>query len=242
IQLLYKMTLSGKTIISFDKFYESTTGKIPVSLVSETWFLENLMELNKQDFEKFKRILDVLFGLIIFVIFILALPFVAFAIKITDKGPIFYRQKRMGKNGKIFDLIKFRSMIIDAEKEKSGWSKPEEKDARITFVGRILRKIRIDEIPQVWNILQGNMSFVGPRPERPNFVQELTKIVPHYSMRHLVKPGLTGWSQINFGDASARDAQKKLQYDLYYIKNRSLLLDIIILLKTIMVILSRTGK
>lgn len=133
-------------------------------------------------------------------------------------------------------------MIVDAEKDKDGWSKPDPKDNRTTFVGNILRKTRVDELPQLWNIIKGDISIIGPRPERPEFVEDLTKEIPHYSMRHLVRPGLSGWAQINFSTASAKDAPKKLQYDLYYIKNRSLALDATIFLKTIMVVLSREGK
>jgi len=239
---LYQMTLEGKTIISFDKFYESLTGKIPTSLIDESWFLENLMEIDKLVFERVKRVIDLIMVIIFAIPFLFLIPFVSLLIKLTSRGTIFYKQKRVGKNGRIFEIVKFRSMIMEAEKNKTGWIKPNEKDNRVTFIGSVFRKTRIDELPQIWNVLKGEMSFVGPRPERPEFVQELIKEVPHYSMRHLVKPGLTGWGQINFGGASAKDAPRKLQYDLFYIKNRTLLLDIIILLKTIMAILSRQGK
>ena len=167
---------------------------------------------------------------------------VALLIKIDSKGPVFYRQKRVGKNGEIFELVKFRSMIFSPFSEEGGWQKPDENNNYVTFIGNLIRKTRIDELPQIWNVLKGNLSFIGPRPERPEFVKELVKEIPHYSMRHIVKPGLTGWSQINFSDASAKDALEKLQYDLYYVKNRSPLLDTIIFLKTIMVVLQTSGK
>jgi len=241
IPVFYKMVLSGKTIIDFNKFYESITGKIPVSLISESWFLENLTEINKQTFERFKRGLDLVFSLALFIPYIFITPFVALAIKLNSKGPVFYRQKRVGKNGKIFEIIKFRSMIVNAEKNGVQWAK--ERDGRVTFVGNILRKTRTDELPQIWNVLKGDLSFVGPRPERPEFVEELKKQIPHYSMRHLIKPGLSGWAQINFPyAASVEDAMEKLQYDLFYLKNRSLGLDIAILLKTIMIILRKEGR
>lgn len=244
---LYQMALSGKTIIPFDKFYESVTGKIPVSLISEKWFLENLSEMHKQNFEKMKRVLDIAMSILLAVPAIIITPFVAIAIKLNGKGPVFIKQKRVGKNGKIFKIIKFRSMIAvtpDGLAEENGaeWEKPGKNDKRITFVGNILRKTRIDELPQIWNILKGDLSFIGPRPERPEFMKELEEKIPHYSMRHLVKPGLSGWAQINFSEASAKDAPEKLQYDLYYVKNRSIMLDFIIFLKTIMVVLSRTGR
>lgn len=242
VDSLYQMLLAGKTVVDFDKFYESLTGKIPVSTIDQAWFLENLVEINKQTFEKFKRGLDIIFSLLFFIPFFLIYPFVALAIKMSSPGPVFYKQKRLGKNGKVFDLVKFRSMIDNSEPEGGGWTKPGEKDSRVTLVGNVLRKTRIDELPQIWNVLRGDLSFIGPRPERPEFVKELVKEVPYYSTRHIVKPGLTGWGQINFADASAKDALEKLQYDLYYIKNRSLILDLVIALKTIMLVLQSSGK
>ncbi len=238
---LYEMALSGKTIIPFDKFYEMIMGKIPVSLISKKWFLGNLSEISKQNFEKTKRFFDIAMAIAFAVPTIIIAPLAAIAIKLNSKGPVFYRQKRVGKNGKIFEIVKFRSMVADAEKNGAEWAK--EKDKRITFVGNILRKTRIDELPQIWNALKGEISFVGPRPERPEFVKELEEKIQHYSMRHLVKPGLTGWAQINFPyGASVEDSTEKLQYDLYYIKNRSTLLELTILLKTILVVLSRKGR
>ncbi|NOY35822.1 MAG: exopolysaccharide biosynthesis polyprenyl glycosylphosphotransferase [bacterium] len=239
---LYEMALSGKTIIPFDKFYETVMGKIPVSLISKKWFLGNLSEISKQNFEKTKRVFDVVMAIAFAVPTIIITPFAAIAIKLNSSGQVFYRQKRVGKNGKVFEIVKFRSMVADAEKNGAEWEKPGKNDRRITFVGNIFRKTRIDELPQIWNVLKGELSFVGPRPERPEFVRELEERIPHYSMRYLVKPGLTGWAQINFSEAAAKDAPEKLQYDLYYIKNRSILLELMILLKTTMVVLSRKGK
>lgn len=241
LQMLYEIILTGKSVINFDKFYESITGKIPVSMISEIWFLENLMEIKKQSFEKFKRIFDILLSIILFPILLIILPFAFLAIKTSGKGPVFYFQNRVGKNRKIFKLIKFRSMVQNAEKNGAEWAR--EKDNRITMAGNFLRKTRIDELPQIWNILKGNLSFIGPRPERPEFTNELTKKIPHYSIRHLVKPGLSGWAQVNFPyGASVEDAMQKLQYDLYYIKNRSIILEFSILLKTILTVLSRAGR
>lgn len=243
IKSLYSKIRSGEniTILDFDKFYESVTGKIPVFLISKAWFLENLMELNKQAFEKFKRIADIILAIILSVPFIIIFPLAAIAIKINSKGPIIYKQKRVGKNGKIFEIIKFRSMVADAEKNGAQWA--QKKDKRVTLSGNILRKTRIDELPQIWNVFKGDLSFIGPRPERPEFVKKLAEKIPHYSMRNLVKPGLSGWAQVNFPyGASVEDAIEKLQYDLYYIKNRSLALEISIALKTIMTILSREGR
>jgi lipopolysaccharide/colanic/teichoic acid biosynthesis glycosyltransferase len=241
-QILYGLILEGRNIASFEKFYESITGKIPVSMISEIWFLENLAGVTKREmYEKFKKVMDIILSFFILIIFFLIYPFATVAIKLNSKGPALYKQKRTGKNGKIFEIIKFRSMVENAEKSGAQWAK--EEDDRITFVGNILRKTRIDEIPQVWNVIKGDLSFIGPRPERPELIKELETKVPHYSMRHLVKPGLTGWAQINFPyGASVEDATEKLQYDLYYIKNKTLLLDIIISLKTLAVILRHSGR
>lgn len=241
VKSLYDKVLSGKTIISFDKLYESITGMIPVSVVSKAWFWENLLEINKQRFEKTKRWMDALFASIMFIPLTAMLPIVSVAIKLNSAGPIFYRQKRIGKNGKEFYITKFRSMVLDAEKNGAVWAS--HNDNRVTLVGKILRKTRIDELPQIWNVLRGDLSFIGPRPERPEFVKELSEKIPYYQMRHLVKPGLSGWAQINFPyGASVKDSLQKLQYDLYYVKNRSLVLEISIMLKTIMTVLRREGR
>ena len=168
-------------------------------------------------------------------------PFIAAAVKLNSPGNVFYTQKRIGKGGQMFWLLKFRSMVQDAEKDGAKWA--EKEDTRITKVGNFLRKSRLDELPQLWNVLKGEMSFIGPRPERPEFVRELEKQIPFYQTRHLIKPGLTGWAQINFPyGASVEDAMEKLQYDLYYIKHRSLVLDFGVVLKTIKIVLSRGGR
>jgi exopolysaccharide biosynthesis polyprenyl glycosylphosphotransferase len=164
----------------------------------------------------------------------------AILIKIDSRGPVLYKQERVGKNGRPFVLTKFRSMRVDAEKAGPVWAS--KTDERTTRVGRIIRKIRIDEIPQFWNIVRGEMSFVGPRPERPHFVAQLAQEIPYYEQRHLIAPGLTGWAQIKYPyGASIEDARQKLQYDLFYIKNYSLLLDAIILFETIKIILFGRG-
>jgi lipopolysaccharide/colanic/teichoic acid biosynthesis glycosyltransferase len=164
----------------------------------------------------------------------------AILIKLESRGPIFYRQERVGKNGRTFSLMKFRSMRIDAEKDGPVWAKTE--DERTTRVGRIIRKIRVDEIPQFWNILRGDMNFVGPRPERPHFIAQLAEEIPFYEQRHLVAPGLTGWAQIKYPyGASIEDAKQKLEYDLYYLKNQSITLDATIMFETIKTILLGRG-
>jgi exopolysaccharide biosynthesis polyprenyl glycosylphosphotransferase len=221
--------------ISFPTFYETVAKKIPLEAVSEIWFLENLSKAERKIDEIFKRVFDVLFsfaGLLVTTIFF---PFVALAIKINSPGPVFYTQKRVGKDGKIFTIYKFRTMKMGAEENGPQWAMPD--DSRITQVGKILRKLYIDECPQFFNILKGDISFVGPRPERPEFVERLKKEIPFYDIRHLVKPGFTGWAQINYQyAASTEEAKEKLQYDLYYVKNRNFFLDLGIILKTIRII------
>ena len=165
----------------------------------------------------------------------------AILITIESPGPVFYRQERVGKNGKTFMLMKFRSMVVDAEREGPVWAS--HRDDRTTRVGKVIRKLRIDEIPQFWSILRGEMSFVGPRPERRHFVSQLAREIPYYEQRHLIAPGLTGWAQIKYPyGASVDDARQKLQYDLYYIKNQSLVLDAIILFETIKIIIFGRGQ
>ena len=165
----------------------------------------------------------------------------AILIKIDSPGPILFSQERVGKDGQTFNILKFRSMRTDAEKDGAKWAK--ENDDRVTKVGKIIRKLRIDEIPQMWNVLRGDMNFVGPRPERPVFVEELSRKIRYYNQRHTVRPGITGWAQINYPyGASEEDAKKKLEYDLYYIKHMTVLLDVYIMLKTVKTIIFKMGS
>ncbi len=228
-------------------FYEHVTGKIPLGAIDQSWFLENLSEGSKRGYEAGKRIFDLVFSFAFGTVSLFLYPFIILAIKLNSAGPIFIRQKRVGKFGRSFTMIKFRTMVANApdgsaERETGAvWAL--EKDPRITRVGRFLRKTRLDELPQLWNVLRGEMSFVGPRAERPEFHNELKEKIPFYEERYLIKPGLSGWAQIKYRyGASVLDAAEKLQYDLYYIKNRSLLLDIGIVLKTITIVLRKKGR
>ena len=179
------------------------------------------------------------FALILFMLPVLVAT--AIAIRLESPGPVFYRQRRVGRDGKIFRVYKFRSMTVNAEKNGAQWAG--QNDARVTRVGQFIRKTRIDEIPQTLNILFGDMNFVGPRPERPEFTEMLAQEIPHYNERHQVKPGLTGWAQVNYPyGASVEDARQKLKYDLYYLKNYSLVLDLFIVIKTIKVALLGIGS
>ena len=239
--LFYQLVCSGIHVVEISHLSEELTGKIPVSAVNVGWFVENLREFNKRGFETFKRVLDLAAAVLLGLLSLLIFPLVALAIKLDDRGPILLRQKRMGKGGRLFDVIKFRTMVKDAEREGAQWSA--EGDPRITAIGHFLRKTRIDELPQLWNVLKGEMSLVGPRPERPEFVKQLAETIPFYETRHLVKPGLTGWAQINFRyGSSVDDAKEKLQYELYYIKNRSVRLELSILIKTLATVLRFEGR
>lgn len=247
VQSVFDAMRNGIKFADVTVFYEHVLGKIPVSLISKAWFLENIAETEKIIFRAIKRSIDFLFALILGIGAIILLPFVALAIRLDSSGPIFLRQKRVGEGGKIYTHYKYRTMVAlgpDGHAEPNGVKWAEKNDARITRVGKFLRSTRIDELPQVWNILRGELSFIGPRPERPEFVEQLKKEIPFYDMRHLVRPGLSGWAQINppYYYASIDETMLKLQYDLFYIKNRDLGLDLAIALKTLTVILSRQGR
>ena len=226
--------------ISLSKFYEEIFQKIPLSIINQNWFLENLSEGNKGPFELYKRIFDILISIIIGIISLPFIPFIIFVIKVDSKGPILFTQTRTGKDGKTFTAIKFRTMHLNAEKNGPEWAKKD--DPRVTKIGKFFRKTRIDEIPQFLNILKGDMSLVGPRPERPFFVEQLKKEIPYYSRRLRVRPGITGWAQIkHVYDSSLDDVRKKLQYDLYYIENMSLRMDLKIIFNTIYTVLAGKG-
>lgn len=241
LKIFYEVIPLGATIINFSEFYESIMGKVPISVVNEAWFLENLLELNKRTFETAKRLLDITAATLLGIPTIILTPFIAILIKIESKGSVFYYQPRVGKNGKIFYFIKFRSMYEGSDTING--LKGDGNDNRHTKIGRILRKTYLDELPQLLNVLKGEMSLVGPRPERPQYVETLKHQVPFYEIRLLVKPGITGWAQINMAnDASVEDAPEKLQYDIYYIKNRSLFTDIAIMIKTATILVGRSGR
>ena len=222
--------------INFTDFYENLTKKVPLEAVNELWLLENVSRVERKIDEILKRIFDIIFSLPGIIITIFLFPFVALAIKIDSPGPVFYTQKRVGKDRKIFTLYKFRTMKVSENQDKEPWR---EKDpSQITRVGKFLRKFYLDEIPQFFHILKGDISFVGPRPEWIELAKIFEKEIPFYSLRYSVKPGFTGWAQLNFPPStSIEEAKEKFQYDLYYIKNRSFFLDLEIILKTIRLIL-----
>jgi len=240
-EMLFRIMPLKASFITLANFYELEMRRVPLKLINHSWFLENFSEGNKTFLDIIKRGFDLLTALVLGIISWLFIPFIALSIKLDSKGPIIFRQTRVGLGGKTFTAYKFRSMYTNAEKTGPSWAKPD--DPRVTKVGRFIRKTRLDEIPQLWNIIKGQMSFVGPRPERPEFIESLRQEIPFYEERLLVKPGLTGWAQINYSYAdSVESSLTKLQYDLYYIKRRSFIFDLSIALKTLNTILKKLGR
>ena len=238
---LLKLGLGGDVSIEEGAtFYERVTGRVSLEMIRPSWLIftgrgrqAKLAAVTRNAVHRFVALIALVFSLPIVLL-------TAILIKLDSRGPVFYKQERVGENGRSFVLTKFRSMRVDAETDGPVWAS--KRDERTTRVGRIIRKIRVDEIPQFWNILRGEMSFVGPRPERPHFVAQLAREIPYYEQRHLIAPGLTGWAQIKYPyGASIEDSRQKLQYDLFYIKNHSLLLDAIIMFETIKIILFGRG-
>lgn len=241
VSQLLDCKLRGVQITDLQSFFERELGQIRLDSLKASWLVfgegcrQGLLR------ETVKRLFDVLASglLLLFTLPVIALA--ALLIRLEDSGPIFYRQERVGQGGRVFDILKFRSMRNDAERDgRPKWAKSN--DDRITRIGRFIRRTRIDELPQVINVLRGEMSFVGPRPERPYFVRQLVQDIPFYAARHSVKPGITGWAQVRYPyGASLDDASQKLQYDLYYVKNHSLFLDLLILVETVEVVLWGKG-
>ncbi|MEX1147169.1 MAG: TIGR03013 family XrtA/PEP-CTERM system glycosyltransferase, partial [Sphingomonadales bacterium] len=225
--------MQGLKVTDYTSFIERETGVVDLDSVSPSWliFSDGFGGGGRYDLVV-KRSFDILASAILLLLSLPILLVTAILVKLTSPGPVFYRQERVGQYGRPYMVMKFRSMRNDAEQNGPVWARAN--DDRVTPVGRFIRSTRIDEIPQIFNVLTGHMSFVGPRPERPVFVAELNGQIPYYSERHQVKPGITGWAQINYPyGASVEDARQKLQYDLYYIKNYSSLLDFLILVQTL---------
>ncbi|BDU50257.1 exopolysaccharide biosynthesis polyprenyl glycosylphosphotransferase [Haliovirga abyssi] len=240
---LLKIKMSGIKLYDFLNFYEAIEEKVPVKAINEEWFLfgEGFDIIHNGFNQRLKRVLDIIMSLIIFIPAFPIMIIAAIIVKIESKGPIFFVQERIGMGNKPFKIIKFRSMKADAEKEGPQWAK--KKDDRVTKFGKIMRKTRIDELPQLINVMNGEMTFIGPRPERQHFIDVLENTIPFYNIRHSVKPGLTGWAQVNYSyGASIEDAFEKLQYDLYYIKHQSLVLDISIFFKTVKTVIFGRGQ
>jgi sugar transferase (PEP-CTERM system associated) len=238
---LLECKLAGIDIIDLPSFFERQTGQIQLESLNPSWliFSDGFRRGTIKDI--IKRMFDVAVSSLFLVVTLPVFLVTALLIWLESGSPILYRQERVGEYGRVFEVLKFRSMRKDAERDGvPQWAKNQ--DNRVTRVGKVIRKLRIDELPQVFNVLRGDMSFVGPRPERPFFVNDLAKKIPYYSSRHTVKPGITGWAQIRYPyGATVEDAIQKLQYDLYYVKNYTLFLDLIILLQTAQVVLFGSG-
>ena len=239
---LLECRLRGIRVEDWPAFYEKATGKILVTAMRPSWLIFSDGFVKTPRTEIVKRLFDVSASLLGVILSAPLMVIAAIAIKLESPGPVLYRQPRLGKNGCVFILNKFRSMRRDAEKETGPiWST--EHDPRVTRIGAMLRRTRVDELPQLFNVLFGQMSFIGPRPERPEFVEKLQEQIPYYMERLAVKPGITGWAQVKYRyGSSIEDAVEKLQYDLYYIKNLSLFLDLLIVLNTVQVILFARGR
>jgi sugar transferase (PEP-CTERM system associated) len=230
----------GIPVTDLSAFYEKVRGEVPIETLKASWLIYGSGFEQGNVRTLIKRVFDLAASSVLLVVALPLMIVTAVAIRLESPGPIIYRQVRTGRAGRPFTVLKFRSMRVDAEKDGAQWARPG--DARVTRVGRVIRKLRIDELPQIINVLRGEMSFVGPRPERPEFVAKLKEQIPFYDLRHSVKPGLTGWAQVRYSyGASVEDARTKLQFDLYYVKNHSLFLDILILFETVRVILFREG-
>jgi exopolysaccharide biosynthesis polyprenyl glycosylphosphotransferase len=239
LKKFYELRTSGVNFYNYKDFYENLLRRIYLSELNEMWFLENINYREKRFYNLVKRVVDLIVGLLSAVVFAVTFPICALLIYFSSSGAIFFVQERVGKNDKLFKVYKYRTMTSFGP--TNTWTSVN--DPRITGVGKFLRKSRIDELPQFINLLLGNMSLVGPRPEQPRIVEELKTQIPFYDERHLVKPGLTGWAQINnVYAASLEETRLKLQYDLYYIKHRSFLFDSEIILKTLYYIFTWQGR
>jgi len=239
---LLRIKTTGVHVNDISTFLERETGRVDLQSVNPSWLIfSDGFSSGRMLSGVFKRLFDITASLILLILAGPVILLTALAVKLESKGPAFYRQRRVGLYGVGFDCLKLRSMRQDAEVNgQAVWA--EKDDPRITRIGRFIRKVRIDELPQCWSVLKGEMSFVGPRPERPQFVEDLEQQLPYYAERHMVKPGITGWAQINYPyGASIEDSRQKLEYDLYYAKNYSPFLDLLILLQTIRVVLWPEG-
>lgn len=229
----YNLIFSKVKFVDMHKVYEDIFDRVPMSVLKYNWFLENISTVHNPTFDFVKRVTDIFAALVLGVVSLVFYPIVFLAVKLDDGGPVFFAQNRVGQNNKIFKILKFRSMTIDEPK-------------KITKVGSFLRRTRIDELPQLWSVLKGDLSLIGPRPEIPEIAELYEKKVPYYNVRHLIKPGLSGWAQLYHQNppkfnADFDETKTKLSYDLYYIKNRSLMLDLKIALKTLKALFMTSG-
>jgi sugar transferase (PEP-CTERM system associated) len=242
VDKLLEMKLEGVSFDHLASVYEQYTGKIAVENLRPSWLIFSPGFRKSRLLTVSKRLIDIVAAAIGLVVGMPIMVLIAVAIRLTSQGPVFYHQRRVGQRGRIFIVHKFRSMRPDAESVTGPVWAARDRDDRVTPLGALLRRTRLDELPQLWNVLRGDMSFVGPRPERPEFVTGLTKQIPFYGQRHIVRPGLTGWAQVRYTyGASVEDALQKLQYDLFYIKNLTIAFDLFIMFATVKTVLLRKG-
>ncbi len=230
---LYNLIFSNVRFVDMQRLYEEVFSRVPLSVLHYNWFLENISASPKSSYEAVKRGADIVAGSVFGVLSLMVYPFIALAIYLEDKGPVFFSQERIGKNNLSITIYKFRTMTPEGE--------------RVTRAGRFLRSFHLDELPQLWSVVRGDLSLIGPRPELPHLVREYERVLPYYNIRHLIKPGLSGWAQLSCDDPpkfsfSKDQTAHKLSYDLYYIKNRSLFLDLRVFLKTIKHIIVKKGR
>ncbi len=234
---LFNLHLRGVKVEEATSWLEKISGKIEVENMYPSWLMFGGGFRRSTTFTMVRRELSVVFSLIGFILTLPLFPLIMFAIRLDSSGPVLYTQTRVGKNGRLFKLVKFRTMRQDAE-AANGPQWAVDNDPRVTRVGKFLRSLRLDKIPQLWCVLKGDMAIVGPRPERPEFIEMLSKEIPYYGVRHAMRPGLTGWAQIKYRHVSTvEDAREELQYDLFYIKNASIGLDLLIMVQTIKTVL-----
>jgi len=243
VDALLRCRVGGVRVVEATSLFEGLSGRIPLGDLRPSWLIFSAGFKRPRALRNVKRAGEAVLSVVLLVLAAPLLLLVALAVRLSSPGPVLYRQARVGRSGRPFDLLKFRTMRVDAEAASGPVWASGEGDARITEVGRFLRRTRLDELPQLWNVVTGAMSFVGPRPERPHFVEKLRKVIPYYDERHGVRPGITGWAQVRFPYGSTlEDAEEKLEFDLYYVKHGSFLLDLAILLETAKVILLARGR
>lgn len=235
---LFALRNQGMRFVEFHNLYEGLTRTVHLSVLNDLWFIHSINYGSHQLFDAFKRLIDFVLGLLATIVFLITFPLIGLLIKLTSRGSVIFSQDRVGQNNRPFRLYKYRTM--DSSSATNTWTTPG--DRRITRLGRLLRALRVDELPQSLNILKGDMSIVGPRPEQVNIVKDLEQQIPYYGERHIVKPGLTGWAQLHVYAGSLEETRQKLQYDLYYIKHRSFLFDLEIILKTFYNVITFSGR
>lgn len=240
---LYNLIFSNINFIDMHKVYEDIFDRVPLSLLKYNWFLENISTNPRTAYDGLKRVMDFGIALVLGTLSLVVYPFVLLAVKLDDGGPLFISQERVGEGNQVVKILKFRTMTHDDKGEYGTDTKPN----AVTRVGSFLRKSRIDELPQLWNVVRGDLSLIGPRPELPHLVKHYTEEIPYYNVRHLIKPGLSGWAQIYHDthphhEVATEETKRKLSYDLYYIKNRSLFLDLKVALRTLKTLASFAGR